>query len=146
MNPQTIFSLANGIAMIGWIILVFFPFWFSSDKFVISIIIVLLAILYLWLIARNFQLGDISKFSSVEGVSELFSNRELLVAGWVHYLAFDLLAGTFIRRNALLHGISHWLVIPCLLLTFMLGPVGLLIYLLMRTVKTKNLFPTNYKI
>jgi hypothetical protein len=75
---------------------------------------------------------------------ELFKNRTLVTAGWVHYLAFDLLTGIFIRKNAQKHGINHWLIVPCLLFTFMLGPIGLLLYLLLRWVITKNYFANNY--
>jgi hypothetical protein len=66
------------------------------------------------------------------------------VAGWVHYLAFDLMTGLFIKRNALKHGISHWLLIPCLFLTFMFGPIGLLLYFLIRLIITKQYFADNY--
>ena len=74
----------------------------------------------------------------------LFTNPALVTAGWVHYLAFDLMTGIWIKRNSLKYGIPHLLVIPCLLLTFMLGPVGLLLYLLIRSLKTKHYFAENY--
>jgi hypothetical protein len=75
---------------------------------------------------------------------ELFTNPRLVTAGWIHYLAFDLLAGLFIRNNAQKHGISHWILIPCLLFTFMFGPVGLLLYLLIRWMITKSYFADNF--
>jgi len=55
-----------------------------------------------------------------------------LLAGWVHYLAFDLFVGSWEARDALSHRIPHLAVIPCLLLTFLFGPAGLLLYLLLR--------------
>lgn len=144
MSPSTIFSLCSTIAMAGWIILILLPFWFYSDKFIIGIIIVLFAIVYAWLIAQSFSFSDMKKFGSLQGVMELFDNPVMVTAGWVHYLAFDLLAGVFIKRNAVKHNISHWLQVPCMLLTFMFGPVGLLLYLLIRFAKTRQYFASNF--
>jgi hypothetical protein len=145
MTPDTLFQLCSGLAMIGWIVLVIVsPFWMQSDKLVIGIIIALLSIVYAWLIFGNFNFSDTSQFGSLDGVMKLFTNRSLVTAGWVHYLAFDLLAGTWIKRNALRYGVPHGLVIPCLLLTFMLGPIGLLLYLVIRSIKQKQYFLENY--
>ena len=56
----------------------------------------------------------------------------LLLAGWVHYLAFDLFVGSWEVEDARARGVSHWLVLPCLLCTFLAGPAGLGLYLLVR--------------
>jgi Domain of unknown function (DUF4281) len=144
MTPETIFSISNMIAAIGWIILIVAPFWYGSDKFLVGIIITLFAIVYAWLIIVHFNFADAQKFSKLEGVMELFKDPALVTAGWVHYLAFDLMTGIWIRKNSLRHGISPWIVIPCLLFTFMLGPIGLLLYLLIRLVVTKQYFAENY--
>ena len=69
---------------------------------------------------------------SLAEVSRLFENPYLLLAGWVHYLAFDLFIGAWEVRDARRLGIPHLLVVPCLGLTFILGPVGLLLYLGLR--------------
>jgi predicted membrane metal-binding protein len=68
----------------------------------------------------------------------LFQNRASLLAGWVRYLAFDLFVGSWEVRDAQQIGITHCLVIPCLLLTFLFGPAGWLFYLLIRTVALRN--------
>jgi hypothetical protein len=144
MSPDKIFSLCSTIAMAGWIVLILLPFWFHSDKFILGIIITLLSIVYAWLVFDSFQMEDIKKFGSLQGVMQLFDNPVVVTAGWVHYLAFDLLVGIFIKRNAIRHNISHWLLVPCLLLTFMFGPVGLLLYLLIRFMKTRQYFASNF--
>ncbi len=145
MTPDSIFQACSTIALAGWIVLLIAsPFWMPFDKFVIGIIITLFTIVYAWLIALSFTTGDFEKFGSLNGVMELFTNRTAVTAGWVHYLAFDLLTGTWIKKNSIKYNISHWLVIPCLFFTFMLGPVGLLLYLLIRTIKAKRYFAENY--
>lgn len=140
MSAERIFSLCSTIAMIGWIILVFFPMWKSRDRFITSVIVILFSIVYASLIAWSFEPGVFESFGTLEGVAGLFSNKYFLVAGWVHYLAFDLFVGAWIVRSALLHNINHWLTVPALFLTFMFGPIGYLLYFIMRWVRTKNFF------
>ena len=145
MSPDSIFQTCSPIAMVGWIVLLIIsPFWSSFDKFLIGIIITLFAIVYIWLIFQVFTPGDFQKFGSLNGVMELFTDKTAVTAGWVHYLAFDLLTGIWIKKNALKYNIHHLILIPCLLLTFMLGPIGLLLYLLVRSIKTKQYFAANY--
>ena len=79
-------------------------------------------------------------FGSLEQVAKLFESRGLLLAGWVHYLAFDLWVGRWsidaLAAEPPAHGVADWigrlLMLPCLLLTFMFGPVGLLAFLGLR--------------
>ena len=145
MSPDSVFQTCSTIAMVGWIVLLIIsPFWSSFDKFLIGIIITLFAIVYAWLIFQVFTPGDFEKFSSLNGVMDLFTNKTAVTAGWVHYLAFDLLTGIWIKKNAQKYNIHHLILIPCLLLTFMLGPIGLLLYLLVRSIKTKQYFAANY--
>ncbi len=145
MTPDIIFSICSSIAMIGWLVLIIVsPFWFDSDKLLIGAVITLFAIVYTWLIAQSLQPGDFEKFGTLDGVMSLFTNKTAVTAGWVHYLAFDLMTGIWIKKNSVKYGFSHWLIIPCLLCTFMLGPLGLLLYLVMRLIKTKQYFADNY--
>jgi len=145
MTPDSIFSICSTIAMVGWLILVIIsPFWLDTDKLLIGIVITLFAIVYAWCISQSFSSGDFEKFSTLDGVMSLFTNKMAVTAGWVHYLAFDLLTGIWIKKNAQNYNISHCLIIPCLLFTFMLGPVGLLLYLIIRLIKTKQYFAANY--
>ena len=134
MSPDSVFQTCSTIAMAGWLVLLIIsPFWSSFDKFLIGIIITLFAIVYAWLIFQVFSPGDFEKFGSLNGVMELFTDKTAVTAGWVHYLAFDLLTGIWIKKNAQKYGIHHLILIPCLLLTFMLGPIGLLLYLLIQS-------------
>jgi hypothetical protein len=71
-------------------------------------------------------------FGSLQEVTILFSDPNLLLAGWIHYLAFDLFVGAWEVRDAQRQGIHHLLVIPCLLATLMAGPAGLALYWLLR--------------
>ena len=145
MSPDSVFQTCSTIAMVGWLVLLIIsPFWSSFDKFLIGIVITLLTIVYAWLIFQVFTPGDFEKFSSLNGVMELFTDKTAVTAGWIHYLAIDLLTGIWIKKNAQKYNIHHLIVLPCLLVTFMLAPIGLLLYLLVRLVKTKQYFAANY--
>jgi hypothetical protein len=145
MAPDTVFLITCTIAAIGWIILLFVsPFWMGYDKFQVGVVIALLATSYTWLNFSNFDPGLLKKFSSLDGIAEIFQNRFLLTAAWVHFLAFDLLAAVWIKNNSVKYGIGHVLILPALIFSCMLGPLGFLIYLLTRWIKTKNYFAENF--
>jgi len=139
MTPEAVFSVASGTAMVGWVVLAAFPRRRWSAPLVTGAVVPLLfGLLYAALVGS--QLGRTrGGFSTLASVQELFSNPWLLLAGWVHYLAFDLFIGSWQVREAQRRGIPHWLVLPCLSLTFMLGPVGLLLFLIVRGVRTGQL-------
>jgi hypothetical protein len=92
----------------------------------------LLAVIYVALVAATLGRSE-GGFSSLAGVRALFDNPWALLAGWTHYLAFDLFIGGWEVRDAQQRGIPHLLVVPALVLTFLFGPAGLLLYLAIRS-------------
>ncbi|HEX8492336.1 MAG TPA: ABA4-like family protein [Pyrinomonadaceae bacterium] len=134
MSPETLFKICSWLAVLGWLLLIFVPRWKWSARVIAGIVIpLLLGLLYLSLIATHFGESG-GGFGSLAEVSQLFRNPYNLLAGWVHYLAFDLFIGSWEVRDAQRLGIHHLLVVPCLVLTFMLGPVGLLLYFVLRSI------------
>jgi hypothetical protein len=140
MAHEQIFSVCSTLAMAGWIILIFLPFWRNRDSYVFGILVVILSIVYAALLLPGFSGETFKSFGTLEGVSQLFTDKQMLLAGWVHYLAFDLLAGIYIIRNAAANNINHWITTPALAATFVAGPVGLLLYTLIRVIRTKSFF------
>jgi hypothetical protein len=145
MTSASVFQVANSLALIGWIILIVFPVY-RTDKLLIGIFISLLAIVYTYIAINSFSIEDVKSFGSLEGVMSLFRYPKILLAGWIHYLAFDLMVGLWIKNNAFKLGINYWLVVPCLVFTFLLGPMGLLLYLVIRTIVTKRYFTENFNL
>lgn len=139
MNLEPVFSIANMIAMAGWLLLVIVPKWRYTTSLVTSMLIPgLLGMAYTYLIVTEFGSTE-GGFGSLAQVSLLFQNPAALLAGWIHYLAFDLFIGSWEVRDAQRHGINHLFVIPCLFFTFMFGPAGLLLYLALRFFMRKQL-------
>src|ERR1700730_18585605 len=129
MSPEQLFSIANAIALVSWLLLAILPRrrW-VSDVVTGKVVPGLFAALYIGLVVAVFGRAE-GGFSTLAGVAALFTNSSLLLAGWVHYLAFDLLIGRWEVRDAQERGIPHVFVVPCLFLTFMFGPAGWLLYL-----------------
>ena len=139
MSPEQAFATANGIALVSWLLLAVLP----GRQWVTNIVTGkavpgLFAVLYIAIIATMFS-GAEGSFSTLAGVASLFANPWLLLAGWVHYLAFDLLIGTWEARDARERRVPRLLLIPCLFLTFMFGPAGWLAYMVVREARpSKN--------
>jgi hypothetical protein len=127
MSPHDAFPALNALAMAGWALLVLFPKRRWATEVAGRAIPAVLAGVYVAIVAFEL-LGSEGGFSSLEGVATLFSAPWILLAGWVHYLAFDLLIGSWEVRDAGEQGIPHLLVVPSLLLTFLFGPAGWLLY------------------
>lgn len=137
---EQLFSFVNLAAMIAWVILVFLP---RND-------LLLAVVLYLGVgmlcLIYTIGLGGILtgvfdpagpadaavNFMTVEGVQSIFASQGGTVVGWTHYLAFDLFTGLWIARDADQKGVGRLWQAPVLVLTFLVGPVGLLIWLLVR--------------
>jgi hypothetical protein len=132
------------LAIAGWALLVFAPRWRWSQRIASAIIPLTLAIVYLVLIVLNFAKSP-GGFGTLAQVAQLFENPWLLLAGWIHYLAFDLFLGAWQARQAQRLGISYFLVVPCLVLTFLFGPIGLIIFWGVRSVVKRQLFPDMHR-
>jgi hypothetical protein len=129
VDPHRLFTIANAAATAGWVLLWFAPRSRVTRGLVHSgVFSLLLAALYLVILAPLLELDAFREFGSLEGVMKAFQDPWFALAGWVHYLAFDLWIGAWIGRDAQSRYLSRWLVVPCQVLTFMLGPVGLLLY------------------
>lgn len=138
MSAEQLFSICNSLAMLGWIVLIVFPRAQWPARIVT--IPLLLALVYIVLVPAHWGEPPGGGFSTLHAVSTLFSNQWLLLAGWIHFLAFDLFIGAWEVRDAQRRRVPHLLVIPCLILTFLFGPIGLLCYFVVRTVRGARIF------
>lgn len=131
---EQVFSICGLLAMLGWAALVFLPGKpFAVNTFARLIVPGLIGVVYVALMLGNRELTPADGgFGSLAEVKALFQVDALLLAGWVHYLAFDLFVGSWEVSDARSRGMPHWLVLPCLAATLMAGPAGLLLYLLLR--------------
>jgi hypothetical protein len=132
MTAERLFSILNLLAAASWLPLVFLPRKRWATTSVPILMPILLAVVYIALLAWSLPRSQ-GGFSSLSAVSALFQNPWALLAGWIHYLAFDLFIGGWEVRDSQRRGIPHLVVVPVLVLTFLVGPAGLLLYLAIRT-------------
>ena len=135
MNPLDLdaaFAAAGQLAMLGWATLILLPRWRGLSAILAGLVIpAALSLGYSVLIAVHWHDAG-GGFASLDDVAALFRSRSLLLAGWVHYLAFDLFLGNWILRRSQEDRIPHGLIVPVLIATFLFGPIGYLAFLLLR--------------
>lgn len=136
MNVDTLFQICSTMAMAGWVVLLasrLVPIW--AQRISGLLIPLLLSVAYAALVL-GFWHGAEGGFDSLANVMRLFTQKEIALAGWIHYLAFDLFVGAWVARTAADEGIPFLLVVPCLLLTFLFGPAGYLTFNALRAARS----------
>ncbi|TRX61431.1 DUF4281 domain-containing protein [Fulvivirga sp. M361] len=138
MDTNQVFQIVNTAVLPGWIILAVFPGkrWRNITIYTLALF---MALVYGFYVITGFSDFNPSAFSTLAGVKHLFTLDQAVLAGWIHYLTFDLLIGNWIVNQSIRHKIKHYWVIPCLFFCFMFGPLGYLFFSLVRVFKTRSL-------
>lgn len=138
-NHQSVFSLVGYLAMGMWLLLILAPNWKFTQRLIsLKLVPILLSVIYAVYLFLAIQGGSGLDFGSLEAVMQLFTIKDALLAGWVHYLAFDLLIGMWmVEKNRDLK-IHILLMVPCLLATFMMGPIGFLLFVIIQSIKKQT--------
>jgi len=136
MDPSSVFLFANYLAIPMWILMIFLPDWKVTSWLVErKIIPIVLATVYAIYISLAITSGDGMDFGSLEAVMDLFTEEQAVLAGWIHYLVFDLLIGMWMLNQKEAIGIHRVLMAICLFFTFILGPIGFLLFTLFKRIK-----------
>ena len=131
-TTKLLFTIANTAILLAWLPLFVFPKkQFTQTLINHPYVPFVLSFFYLYFLVIDGGLGE-ADFSSLEGILVLFhqATPEAAAAGWMHYLAFDFWVGCWLLRDAQKRGLPQLLIVLPLLCTFMLGPVGILLYVL----------------
>jgi len=136
MSASQVFSIANVLVLPMWLLMLILPKWKVTEWLIsFKLIPLVLAVVYAFYIISSMISGGGMDFSSLESVMALFTVEDSVLAGWVHYLAFDLLVGMWMinkNKEVRIHGL---LMVPCLICTFMLGPIGFLLFTIISSIK-----------
>ncbi|MDC6406540.1 MULTISPECIES: ABA4-like family protein [Maribacter] len=137
MTATIVFSLANILVLPMWVLMIFLRKW-RPTRFLIDnkIIPIVLSGIYVFYILQVLISNGMMDFGSLKSVMELFTIENAALAGWIHYLAFDLLIGMWMidqNKDLNLHQV---LMAPCLFLTFMFGPLGFLLFMVLKGLKS----------
>ena len=144
ITPENIYLLANWGVIPFWLLLVFAPHHGFTNFINQSIIVpLLLATSYSYLSYNLYLEGNIfdsfELYSGLDGLYSMFANETLLLVFWLHFLAISLFTGTWIVRDSRKYLIPKIIIIPSLVLTYFSGPVGLVIYWLVRIFFAKKI-------
>ena len=143
LSPDDLYLILNFGVLPFWALIIFLPFLKITDTLVHSVLApIVLGVTYGWLLASimagTVQLPEGAGFRSLDSLMLTFSVKEAVVMGWAHYIVFDLFVGAWIARDAQRVGLNQFAVAPALVLTLLVGPIGLLTYLLMRGISGRG--------
>ena len=144
INPETIYLMANWGVIPFWVMLIIIPNHRLTNFFVQSIIVpLLLASGYMYL-SYNLYLGNeifdgFELYNGIDGLYSMFANEILLLIFWLHFLAISLFTGAWIVRDARKYFIPKIITVPSLVLTYFIGPVGLVVYWFFRIFFAKKI-------
>lgn len=128
-----------------WFVLIFFPQSQISRVFITSIfpiLILSLAYAYLLYIAYFDGYDFLQNFKLYLGFVEifnLFENQSFLILFWVHFLAMNLFCGGWIVKDSQIFGINKFLVSLPLIIIYLIGPIGLMLYWIIRIFYAKRI-------
>ena len=129
MTPDQLFSLSGPLAMAGWLTLIAGTILnrpFLRDRIAGLYIPLALSLAYTILILIFWWSAE-GGFDTLANVQKLFTQGWIALAGWIHYLAYDLAIGAIVSRQIMERKISRLVLIPILPLAFLFGPIGYLI-------------------
>ena len=129
---ELLFQVVNLTVAPFWLLMIFLPHWRITRAIIGSPwMLAPLPLLYAILVVPKLpEVIPLLLTPTLTGIAALLGKPEAALIGWVHFLAFDLLVGRWIFLDSAKKGISAWFTAPILVLTFLLGPLGLLVYLL----------------
>lgn len=131
---EIVFTLANLYVMPFWFLMVVLPGWTITRRVMGTYWpFVPLALAYAALILPGIGQSFSSIANpSIDGLAALLGTAQGVTVGWIHFLAFDLFVGRWAYLDSQERGIHPLIVAPTLALTLLLGPIGFLLYALLR--------------
>jgi|TARA_B110000914_G_C15296176_1_gene368904 hypothetical protein len=144
LTNENIYLFANWGVLPFWLLLIFAPNSTFSKVFVHSIIAPLfLSIAYIFVSYKIYIEGNIFEgfnlYYGLENLYSVYSDESFLLIFWLHFLSISLFIGAWIARDAKRFMMPNILTIFCLIMTYFMGPIGLLIYWFIRIFFAKKI-------
>ena len=143
-SPQMIYLWLNFGVLPFWFVLIFFPQSRICNYLVTSIFpIFLLSVIYLYLFYYHFinnynYLGNFNLYLGLDNLKSLFLNETFLLMFWIHFLGVNLFCGCYIVKDSQKFSLSKYLIFSPLVITYFIGPLGILIYWIIRIISAKR--------
>mgnify|MGYP001178429631 FL=1 len=144
-NIEILYYWVNFGVLPFWLILIFFPQSNICKYLVTSIFpIFILSGAYVFILYKSYLnsfdfISNFDLYIGIESLSDLFTNKSFLIMFWIHFVSINLFTGGWIVRDSQRLGINKILLILPLVITYLIGPLGLLIYWLIRIFHAKSI-------
>ena len=128
-----------------WLILIFFPRSHLSRYFVTSVFpIFILGGTYIFVLYKSYLnsfdfIGNFNLYIGIDEISDLFSDKNFLIMFWIHFISINLFVGGWIVKDSQKFMINKFLLSVPLVITYLIGPLGLFVYWLIRIFYAKNI-------
>ena len=128
-----------------WIILIFFPQSHISKIFVTSVFpIFILSGTYIFILYKSYLNSydfdnNFNLYLGLDKISDLFADKSFLITFWIHFIAINLFTGGWIVKDSQKFQINKILLFFPLLITYLIGPIGLFLYWLIRIFHAKSI-------
>ena len=128
-----------------WFVLIFFPQSHLCRYFVTSIFpIFLLSCAYIFILYKSYLnsfnfYGNFELYLGIDNISNLFSDKTFLMMFWIHFISINLFTGGWIVKDSQKFSINKILLIIPLLITYLIGPLGIFVYWLIRIFHAKRI-------
>tara|TARA_B100001057_G_scaffold421965_1_gene443206 strand:+ start:780 stop:1253 length:474 start_codon:yes stop_codon:yes gene_type:complete len=128
-----------------WLILIFFPRSHLSRYFVTSVFpIFILGGTYIFVLYKSYLnsfdfIGNFNLYIGIDEISDLFSDKNFLIMFWIHFISINLFVGGWIVKDSQKFMINKILLSVPLVITYLIGPLGLFVYWLIRIFYAKNI-------
>ena len=142
---ENIYLWANFGLIPFWLMLIIIPRSKFTQFFVNSIILpLIIACAYIYIIYQSFLLDDpfldvFKLYLSIENLYTIFATESFLLVFWLHFLALNLFLGSWISLDGVKYNIPQSIVTLPLILVYLIGPLGLVLYWLIRVFYAKKL-------
>ena len=144
LTLENIYLLANWGVVPFWLLLILIPNHGITKFFSHSIVApLLLALAYIFvarqIISEDNILEGFKIYLGLDGLDEIYSNESLRLVFWLHFLAISLFVGSWIARDTQRYMVPKILSIPCIVITYFTGPLGIVIYWFVRIFYAKKI-------
>ena len=142
---EMLFYWVNFGVLPFWLLLIFFPQSHLCRYFVTSIFpIFVLSGTYIFVLYKSYLnsydfMGNFNLYFGISDISDLFSDKSFLMMFWIHFIAINLFTGGWIVKDAQKFSINKLVLIIPLVVTYLIGPLGLFLYWLIRIFYAKNI-------
>ena len=142
---ETLYMWINLGVLRFWFILIVFPQSHLSRIFVTSVFpFFILSGVYIFILYKSYLIGydfdgNFTLYLGLSELSRLFEDHLYIMIFWTHFIAINLFIGGWIVKDSQRFSINKVLMALPLIVTYLIGPIGLFLYWIIRIFYAKRI-------